>query len=79
MSGATGLCFRVADNEAKPPFLATASLWPIPSIWAIAPGARLPPADMLFFRKEMRAWLLVLQRNSLALRGWSPSAAIRGG
>ena len=56
--GATDLYFRVADNEAELPFLATASLRPIPSIWGHRAGNPVAnPADMLFIRNEVRAWL----------------------
>jgi homoserine O-acetyltransferase len=58
MPGETDLYFRVADNEAELPFLATASLRPIPSIWGHRAGNPVVnPADMLFIRNEVRAWL----------------------
>jgi homoserine O-acetyltransferase len=58
MPGATDLYFRTADNEAELPFLATASLRPIPSIWGHRAGNPVAnPADMLFIRNEVRAWL----------------------
>jgi homoserine O-acetyltransferase len=58
MPGDTDLYFRVADNEAELPFLATASLRPIPSIWGHRAGNPVVnPADMLFIRTEVRAWL----------------------
>ncbi len=58
MPGATDLYFRVADNEAELPRLATASLRPIPSIWGHRAGNPVAnPADMLFIKNEVRAWL----------------------
>jgi homoserine O-acetyltransferase len=58
MPGATDLYFRVADNEAELPFLAAASLRPIPSIWGHRAGNPVAnPADMLFIKNEVRAWL----------------------
>jgi homoserine O-acetyltransferase/O-succinyltransferase len=58
MPGATDLYFRVADNEAELPFLAKASLRPIPSVWGHRAGNPVAnPADMLFIRNEVRAWL----------------------
>ena len=58
MPGDTDLYFRTADNEAELPFLATAALRPIPSIWGHRAGNPVAnPADMLFIRNEVRAWL----------------------
>src|SRR5580698_6148310 len=58
MPGATDLYFRTADNEAELPFLASASLRPIPSIWGRRAGNPVVnPGDMLFIRNEVRAWL----------------------
>jgi homoserine O-acetyltransferase/O-succinyltransferase len=58
MPGETDLYFRSADNAAELPFLATASLRPIPSIWGHRAGNPVAnPADMLFIRNEVRAWL----------------------
>jgi homoserine O-acetyltransferase/O-succinyltransferase len=58
MPGETDLYFRTADNEAELPFLATASLRPIPSIWGHRAGNPVAnPADMLFIRNEVQAWL----------------------
>jgi homoserine O-acetyltransferase/O-succinyltransferase len=58
MPGATDLYFRTADNEAELPYLATASLRPIPSIWGHRAGNPVAnPADMLFIRDAVRAWL----------------------
>ena len=58
MPGATDLYFQTADNEAELPFLAAASLRPIPSIWGHRAGNPVVnPADMLFIRNEVRAWL----------------------
>ncbi|MEA2741685.1 MAG: homoserine O-acetyltransferase/O-succinyltransferase [Acetobacteraceae bacterium] len=58
MPGTTDLYFRTADNEAELAFLTTASLRPIPSIWGHRAGNPIAnPADMLFIRNEVRAWL----------------------
>ncbi len=58
MPGATDLYFRTADNEAELPFLATAALRPIPSIWGHRAGNPIAnPDDMLFIRNEVMAWL----------------------
>jgi homoserine O-acetyltransferase/O-succinyltransferase len=58
MPGATDLYFRTADNEAELPFLATAALRQIPSIWGHRAGNPIAnPADMLFIRNEVMAWL----------------------
>lgn len=58
MPGATDLYFRTADNELELPFLATASLRPIPSVWGHRAGNPIAnPADMLFLRNEVRSWL----------------------
>lgn len=58
MPSATDLYFRVADNEAELPMLTTAVLRPIPSIWGHRAGNPVVnPADMLFIRNEVRAWL----------------------
>jgi homoserine O-acetyltransferase len=58
MPGATDLYFRVADNEAELPFLARGALRPIPSIWGHRAGNPVAnPADMLFIKTEVRAWL----------------------
>lgn len=58
MPGETDLYFRVADNQAELPFLAAASLRPIPSIWGHRAGnPTLNPADALFIRNEVRRWL----------------------
>jgi homoserine O-acetyltransferase len=58
MPGDTDLYFRVADNAAEMPFLATAALRPIPSIWGHRAGNPVAnPADMLFIKTEVRAWL----------------------
>ncbi len=58
MPGATDLYFRTADNEAELPFLATASLRPIDSIWGHRAGNPVAnPTDMLFIKNEVRAWL----------------------
>ena len=60
MPGATDLYFRAADNEAEMPFLTSALLRPIPSIWGHRAGNPVAnPADMLFIRNEVRAWLAV--------------------
>jgi homoserine O-acetyltransferase len=58
MPGDTDLYFRTADNEAELPFLTTASLRPIPSIWGHRAGNPVAnPDDILFIRNEVRAWL----------------------
>jgi homoserine O-acetyltransferase/O-succinyltransferase len=58
MPGETDLYFRTADNVAELPFLAAGSLRPIPSIWGHRAGNPVAnPADMLFIRNEVRAWL----------------------
>jgi homoserine O-acetyltransferase/O-succinyltransferase len=57
-SGQTDLYFRTADNQAELPHPATASLRPIPSIWGHRAGNPVAnPEDMLFIRREVRAWL----------------------
>jgi homoserine O-acetyltransferase/O-succinyltransferase len=58
MPGDTDLYFRTADNSAELPFLAAAALRPIPSIWGHRAGNPVTnPADVLFVRAEVRAWL----------------------
>jgi homoserine O-acetyltransferase len=58
MPGATDLYFRTADNQAEMPFLASASLRSIPSIWGHRAGNPVAnAADMLFIQNEVRAWL----------------------
>jgi homoserine O-acetyltransferase len=58
MPSSTDLYFRTADNEAELPFLATASLRPILSIWGHRAGNPVAnPDDMGFIRNEVRAWL----------------------
>jgi homoserine O-acetyltransferase len=58
MPGDTDLYFRTADNAAELPFLASAALRPIPSIWGHRAGNPVAnPADMLFIQTEVRAWL----------------------
>jgi homoserine O-acetyltransferase len=58
MPGDTDLYFRTADNAAELPFLATAALRPIPSIWGHRAGNPVAnPADILFIQTEVRAWL----------------------
>jgi homoserine O-acetyltransferase len=58
MPGDTDLYFRVADNATEIPFLANAALRPIPSIWGHRAGNPVAnPADMLFIKNEVRAWL----------------------
>ena len=54
----TDLYFRVADNEADLPYLRTARLVPIPSVWGHRAGSPSTiPADLDFLRREVRAWL----------------------
>jgi homoserine O-acetyltransferase len=58
MPGETDLYFRTADNQAELPFLTTASLRPIPSMWGHRAGNPVVnPPDMLFIRNEVVAWL----------------------
>jgi homoserine O-acetyltransferase len=58
MPGASDLYFRVADNEAEKPFLASAELVPIPSIWGHRAGNPLPnPTDANFIRDAVRRFL----------------------
>ena len=58
MPGQTDLYFRTEDNAAELPFLTTASLRPIPSIWGHRAGNPVAnPTDMLFIRNEGAAWL----------------------
>jgi homoserine O-acetyltransferase/O-succinyltransferase len=58
MPGDTDLYFRTADNAAELPFLTAAALRPIPSVWGHRAGNPVAnPADMLFIRNEVRAWL----------------------
>ena len=58
MPGETDLYFRTADNAAELPFLGSAALRPIPSIWGHRAGNPVAnPADMLFIRNEVHAWL----------------------
>jgi homoserine O-acetyltransferase len=58
MPGATDLYFRTADNEMELPFLANASLRPIPSIWGHRAGNPVAnPADMQFIRQQVLAHL----------------------
>jgi homoserine O-acetyltransferase len=56
--GATDLYFPVADNAADMPFLASAELLPIPSIWGHVAGAPSPGSeDHRFLRTAVRRWL----------------------
>jgi homoserine O-acetyltransferase len=58
MPGATDLYFRTADNEAELPFLANASLRPIPSIWGHRSGNPVvSPEDAAFIREAVRLHL----------------------
>ena len=58
MPGATDLYFRTADNEAELPFLASAELRPIPSIWGHRAGNPVAnPADAEFIRQQVNALL----------------------
>jgi hypothetical protein len=54
----TDLYFRVADNAAELPHLASAELLPIPSIWGHRAGnpVRLP-AELAFVRTAVKRWL----------------------
>ena len=56
----TDLYFRVADNAAELPHLASAALRPIPSIWGHRAGAPSPESnhdDFVFLREAVRDWL----------------------
>jgi homoserine O-acetyltransferase/O-succinyltransferase len=58
MPGATDLYFRVADNEAELPYLRSAKLRPIDSIWGHRAGNPVTnPEDMDFIKREVRALL----------------------
>ncbi|WP_428493541.1 alpha/beta fold hydrolase [Rhodopila sp.] len=58
MPGATDLYFRTADNEAELPFLASAELRPIPSVWGHRAGNPVAnPADAEFIRQQVHALL----------------------
>lgn len=58
MPGATDLYFRVADNEAELPHLASAELTPIPSIWGHRAGnPAMNPPDAEFIKTNVRRWL----------------------
>jgi homoserine O-acetyltransferase len=51
MPSDTDLYFRVADNAAELPYLATGSLRPIPSVWGHRAGTpNANPADAAFLR-----------------------------
>ena len=54
----TDLYFRVADNAAELPHLASAQLLSIPSIWGHRAGRPAPlPAELTFVRTAVRGWL----------------------
>lgn len=58
MPGATDLYFRVADNEAELPYLASAELRPIPSTWGHRAGnPEDNPEDFAFLRAAVQDWL----------------------
>jgi homoserine O-acetyltransferase len=58
MPSETDLYFRVADNAAELPHLASAELLPIPSIWGHAAGAPVGlPAELAFQRNAVQRWL----------------------
>jgi len=58
MPGETDLYFRVADNAAELPHLASAGLKPIPSIWGHRAGNPVViPADARFVKQAVRDWL----------------------
>jgi homoserine O-acetyltransferase len=58
MPGETDLYFRVADNAAELPYLATGELCPIPSIWGHRAGNPAQnPEDIAFVRQHVRRWL----------------------
>jgi homoserine O-acetyltransferase len=58
MPGETDLYFRVADNAAELPYLAHASLRPIPSIWGHRAGnPAANPVDARWIKDSVRDWL----------------------
>ena len=58
MPSETDLYFRVADNAAELPFLRSAALRPIPSIWGHRAGnPQQNPDDAAFLRDAVRDWL----------------------
>ncbi len=58
MPSETDLYFRVADNAAELPHLASAELLPIPSIWGHRAGNPVGlPAELTFVRTAVQTWL----------------------
>ena len=58
MPSETDLYFRVADNAAELPHLASAELLPIPSIWGHRAGSPAGlPAELAFVRTAVQRWL----------------------
>ena len=58
MPSETDLYFRVADNAAELPYLRSAELRPIPSIWGHRAGnPRANHEDQAFLRDSVREWL----------------------
>ena len=58
MPSETDLYFRVADNAAELPHLASAELLPIPSIWGHRAGNPSGlPAELAFVRTAVQRWL----------------------
>jgi homoserine O-acetyltransferase/O-succinyltransferase len=59
MPSEKNLYFRVADNAAELPFLATAALRPIPSVWGHRAGnPSANPTDAAFLKAEVADLLL---------------------
>jgi homoserine O-acetyltransferase len=58
MPGETDLYFRTADNAAEMPYLASAALRPIPSIWGHRAGnPMVNPVDARVVKSAVRDWL----------------------
>ena len=58
MPSKTDLYFRVADNAAELPHLASAELLPIPSVWGHRAGSPAGlPAELAFVRTAVQRWL----------------------
>lgn len=76
MPGETDLYFRVADNAAELPHLASAELRPILSVWGHRAGnPSTNPADLAFLRTAVREWLDTCSTPrpaaSVRLRPWT--------
>ncbi len=58
LPGETDLYFRVADNAAELPYLRSAELRPIPSIWGHRAGSPAGlPDELAFLKAAVRGWL----------------------